>query len=470
MSDRERRSDEEREAARLERERKRSGSGPSEVPEKPATTVPGSEGSAGSTTAGAGPPRAATPPPVTARPAKPRPAAPAPPAPPRKVTDPDERPSGTVRPGSAKTGGGEPSPPIAKGRSRSPGRHALLFGVVAVVLAALLFFANGIFEPFSGAAGAKVKVKIPQGVNAGDVGTLLADNGVVASPFFFELRATLGGDRGNLRAGEYELQKGMTNSAALAALTNVAKGAAVIDVLVPEGPSRPELAKVVARQGVKGSYVNASKSSPVLDPRKYGAPSNVQSLEGFLFPATYELLKKSPTAKRLVNDQLKAFKQNFATVDLSYARSKNLTGFDVVILASIIEREALFDEDRPLVAAVFYNRLRKSISLGSDATTRFAVDNWDQPLTVSELANSSRYNTRRFAGMPPGPIGNPGLASLKAAANPPKSSDLFFIIEPCRKGRLTFAKTAAEFQTMIDAYNNQRAAEGGKDPAFCRKK
>ena len=98
MSDRERRSDEEREAARLERERKRTGSAPPEVPNKPATTAPGSEGSAGSTTAGAGPPRAATPPPVPARPAKPRPAAPAPPAPPRKVTDPDERPSGTVRP------------------------------------------------------------------------------------------------------------------------------------------------------------------------------------------------------------------------------------------------------------------------------------------------------------------------------------------------------------------------------------
>ncbi len=473
MSDRGRRSEEEREAARLERERKRTGSRPPDVPQEPKKPEQVKSGNTDSTTVGAGPPRAASPPPAPARPVTPRPAAPTPaasPAAPRKVTDPDERPSGTIRPGSPKSGNLDAPAAVAKGRRRSPGRHALLFGVVAVVLAALLFFANGIFEPFSGAAGAKVKIKIPQGVNAGDVGTLLADNGVVASPFFFELRATLGGDRGNLRAGEYELQKGMTNSAALAALTNVAKGAAVIDVLVPEGPSRPELAKVVARQGVKGSYVNASKSSPVLDPRKYGAPSNVQSLEGFLFPATYELLKKSPTAKRLVNDQLTAFKQNFATLDLSYARSKNLTGFDVVILASIIEREALFDQDRPLVAAVFYNRLRQSISLGSDATTRFAVDNWDQPLTVSELANSSRYNTRRFAGMPPGPIGNPGLASLKAAANPPKSSDLFFIIEPCRKGRLTFAKTAAQFQTMIDAYNNQRAAEGGKDPAFCRKK
>jgi UPF0755 protein len=467
MSDEQSRSEEEREAARLERGRKRAAAqGEPPLPPRkkdlPAQAPP----------IGAGSPRKAKPAAAAARPADkaPQPAPPAkaeqpptPPTPPRKVTDDDESPSGTIRPGGATT-----PPPSPQRRRRSPGRHAMLFAIIAVVLVGALFILNGIFEPFKGGGSESVTVKIPAGVDAGDIGTLLADKGVVGSRFFFELRATIGGDRGKLRAGTYELRKSMSNGAALAVLTNVQKGAAVIDVLVPEGPARDEIAPVVAKQGVTGNYVAASVASPQLDPTIYGAPKNVSSLEGFLFPATYELLKSAPTAKRLVSDQLKAFKRNIADVNMSYAKSKNLSVFDVVILASIIEREALFDRDRPLVAAVFYNRLRDSISLGSDATTRFAVRNWDQPLTASQIASKSPYNTRQVAGLPPGPIGNPGLASIEAAANPPKSDYLYFIVAPCKKGALVFAKTLPEFQNLIDAYFNRRAAQGGKDPAFCR--
>ncbi len=467
MSDEESRSEEQREAARLERERKRAadkGEPPPPPPRKkdlPPQARP----------IAPGPPSKAKPaaPPATradkAPPAPPKRAAqpPTAPTPPRKVTDDGETPSGTIRPGGATT-----MPPSPQTRRRSPGRHALLFAIVAVVLVGALFILNGIFEPFKGGGSESVTVKIPAGVDAGDIGTLLADKGVVGSRFFFELRATIGGDRGKLRAGTYKLRKSMSNGAALAVLTNVQKGAAVIDVLVPEGPAREEIAPVVAKQGVTGNYVAASVASPQLDPTSYGAPKSVSSLEGFLFPATYELLKSAPTATRLVNDQLKAFKRNIAEVNMSYAKSKNLSVFDVVILASIIEREALFDRDRPLVAAVFYNRLRDSISLGSDATTRFAVRNWDQPLTASQIASKSPYNTRQVAGLPPGPIGNPGLASIEAAANPPKSDYLYFIVAPCKKGALVFAKTLPEFQKLIDAYFNRRAAQGGKDPAFCR--
>ncbi len=466
MSDEQSRSEEQREAARLERQRKRAAEKGEPAPaparkELPAQAAP----------IGAGPPRAAKPVAPPATPAeRVAPQAPqaagqpaAPPAAPRKVTDDDEPPSGTIRPGGATA-----TPPPAQGRRRSPGRHALLFAIVAVVLVAALFILNGIFEPFKGEGSESVTVKIPPGVDAGDIGTQLADKGVVGSAFFFELRATIGGDRGKLRAGTYKLRKEMSNGAALAVLTNVQKGAAVIDVLVPEGPAREEVAPVVAKQGVTGDYLAASVSSPQLSPTAYGAPKSVKSLEGFLFPATYELLKSAPTAKKLVGDQVTAFKRNIAEVNMSYAKSKNLTVFDVVTLASIIEREALFDRDRPLVAAVFYNRLRDSISLGSDATTRFAVSNWDKPLTASQIASKSPYNTRQVAGLPPGPIGNPGLASIQAAANPPKSDYLYFIVAPCKKGALVFAKTLPEFQKLIDAYFNRRAAQGGKDPAFCR--
>ncbi len=465
MSDQSSRSEEQREAARLERERKRAAdrgepAPPDPAPPREALPPQTPPLASGPPKPAAAPPGRPTPPPQTA------PETAQPPPPPRKLASSAERPSGTVRPGAAAAAA---APDPATPRKRSPGRHALLFGLVALVVVVVLFVANAVIEPFKGDGAGSVAVKIPAGVNAGDVGSILADRGVVSSAFFFELRATLGGDRGNLRAGVYRLRKGMSNGAALAVLTEVKAAAAVIKVVLPEGPARSEIAPVVKKQGVSGSYISASVSSTKLNPRSYGAPANVKSLEGFLFPATYELLKKAPTARRLVDDQMVAFKRNFASVDMSYAKKKNLTAFDVVTLASIIEREVFLDRDRALVAAVFYNRLRQSISLGADATTRFAVSNWSKPLTVSELNSPSKYNTRRFSGLPPGPIGNPGLASIKAAAKPAKSDYLFFVVAPCRNGGLSFAKTDAEFQKLRAIYNNKRAALGGKDPSRCPK-
>ncbi len=115
----------------------------------------------------------------------------------------------------------------------------------------------------------------------------------------------------------------------------------------------------------------------------------------------------------LVNEQVAHFKRNFEKVDLRFAKRKNLTAYDVLIIASLIEREAMVAKERPLIASVIYNRLRDGIPLGIDATVRFVTNNWKRPLRQSELANPSPYNTRVHAGLPPGPIGNPGLASIR---------------------------------------------------------
>ena len=374
---------------------------------------------------------------------------------------PPQEPIGTI---PAATG-----PVQRPGRKRSPGRHALAFALVALVAAALLFLVLATFQPFAGTGGQPVRVRIPPGLGAGGVGSLLAERGVVSSSFFFELRATITGKRGQLRSGTYSLRQDMSYGAALDVLTDNAAAAPVISVVVPEGPSRKEVAPVVARQGVKGSYLRASVSSPVLNPRRYGAPSSAKTLEGFLFPATYELLRARPEAGRLVDEQLKAFKRNFAGVDLSYARSKNLTGYDIVTIASMIERETSVASERRLVAAVIYNRLRKGIPLGIDASTRYAVGNWTGPLTSAQLGSRSPYNTRNRQGLPPGPIGNPGLASLKAAARPASVGYLYYVVAPCRNGAHAFSTTDAEFQQDVAAYNAKRAELGGKDPKVCPK-
>ena len=169
--------------------------------------------------------------------------------------------------------------------------------------------------------------------------------------------------------------------------------------------------------------MKASDSPPKdFDLEDYDA-EDAPNLEGFLFPATYPIVKKE-TAKELVSQQLEAFRSNFDGVDLSYAKSKNLTPYDVLIIASMIEKEIQVPEERKLAAAVIYNRLKAGDTLGIDATIRYYLGNYDEQLTESELADPHPYNTRVNPGLPPTPISNPGVASIEAAANPAKSDAL----------------------------------------------
>ena len=130
----------------------------------------------------------------------------------------------------------------------------------------------------------------------------------------------------------------------------------------------------------------------------------------------------------------------------------------------MVEREAQVARERPLVAAVIYNRLKAGQPLGIDATIRYATGNWSEPLKQSELAIDSAYNTRTRAGLPPGPIGNPGLASLQAAARPARVGYLFYVVKPGTCGEHAFSSTDAQFEQDQQRYNEARDAAGGKRP------
>ncbi len=222
-----------------------------------------------------------------------------------------------------------------------------------------------------------------------------------------------------------------------------------ITVTVPEGYDRAQTAELAKQEGLRGDYMKASVGH-----------------EGFLFPDTFELLRNAPAAD-LVKLQLDDFKTRIRGVDMSYAKSKNLTVDDVVTIASMVEREAQLDSERKLIAAVIYNRLREGIPLGIDATIRFAVGNYDKPLTTSELATDSPYNTRLNSGLPPGPIGSPGLASIEAAAHPAKVDYLYYVVKPGTCGEHAFSSTDAKFQADVAAYNAARDAAGGQSPDTC---
>jgi len=212
-------------------------------------------------------------------------------------------------------------------------------------------------------------------------------------------------------------------------------------IVFPEGFTREDMAQRVqavaqiAEHKRQNKKVRLSKRAYLVAsrPRRLaGFGAKKRLLEGFLFPATYDFLT-STTSAQLVQKQLSAFADNWGKVDLSYAKKKNLTPYDVLIIASLVEKEALVPDERPKIARVIYNRLRAGMNLGIDATTRYGLHvPGTKSLTQSELESSNPYNTRNpnITGLPPTPIANPGLASMQAAAHPVPGDWLYFVRKP----------------------------------------
>jgi cell division protein YceG involved in septum cleavage len=243
---------------------------------------------------------------------------------------------------------------------------------------------------------------------------------------------------------------------------------AVVRVLIPEGETRRQIAARTHTAGLTGSYLSASKRSSLLNPAHYGAPSGTPNLEGFLFPATYELYRGDP-AGRLVHEQLIAFTERFGDEEVRRAHELHITPYQLLIVASMVEREAQLAGDRAKVAAVIYNRLHLSMGLGIDATLRYALNDYTHPLTTAQLALDSPYNTRLHRGLPPTPIDNPGLAAIDAASHPAHAGYLYYVDASDGCGELVFSSTNAQFEHDAAAYHEALAANGGRVPT-CKKR
>jgi uncharacterized YceG family protein len=225
-------------------------------------------------------------------------------------------------------------------------------------------------------------------------------------------------------------------------------------IVFPEGFTRKEMAgRVTAvaqiarrergkRVRLKEQAYLAATANPRPEPT-FGAKA--LPLEGFLFPATYDFTART-TSSQLVAAQLKAFRENWKKVNLAYARSKNLTPYDVLTIASMIEKETPAPEERQLVSAVIYNRLHARMPLGIDAALRYGLDiPGTESIHESQLANPTPYNLRLHAGLPPTPIASPGLASIQAAAHPAKVNYLYFVAKPDKRHHF-FTASASEFE------------------------
>jgi uncharacterized YceG family protein len=227
----------------------------------------------------------------------------------------------------------------------------------------------------------------------------------------------------------------------------------VLRIVFPEGFTRAQMAERVGavrqiartKRGVTmrmtpPRYLAATATTPIPLPFRKDAD---EQIEGFLFPATYAFFSNEG-APRFARRQLSAFRKAWRRVDMRYARSKNLTPYDVLIIASMIEREVVVPRERRLVAAVIYNRLRAGMPLGIDATLRYGLNIAPtEPITNDHLASGSAFNTRNRTGLPPTPIANPGLAAMRAAAHPAQVDYFYFVRKPdCRSHFFTASADA----------------------------
>jgi uncharacterized YceG family protein len=239
----------------------------------------------------------------------------------------------------------------------------------------------------------------------------------------------------------------------------VPSGPKVLHIVFPEGFTRREMAeridavRKIARQKrhvtprlTASGYLAATASSKY--PGLYAGDGKSRPIEGFLFPAKYAFFSNE-TSRHFVARQLAAFRQAFRHVDMRYAKSKNLTRYDVLIIASMIEREVVVPSERPLVAAVIYNRLHRHMPIGIDAALRYGLNiPSTQSITQSELQSNSPYNVRKFTGLPPTPIGNPGLASLQAAAHPAHVDYLYYARKKDRRHHF-FTSSYSAFEQFL---------------------
>ncbi len=303
----------------------------------------------------------------------------------------------------------------------------LLVAVLAVAVFGGLWAYRNLVED-GGAPGALTTVTISKGSSVEDIGSALDRAGIVRSGTAWALKARLNGDDTSLRPGTYSLRRNERYATIVQSLQAGPARVAVVRLTIAEGRAIRDIAVDAGRVGIRRkTYLAAvTRARP---PAGYRATGKERlTMEGFLFPSTYELARPASAAK-LVRAQLAAFAVKTSRVSFADARRKKLTPYDVLIIASMIEREAANAKDRPLISAVIYNRLRQRIPLGIDATIQYRLGSW-KPLTAAGLKLKGPYNTRTNHGLPPTPICNPGIASLQAAAHPAKVDYLYYVAIP----------------------------------------
>lgn len=296
-----------------------------------------------------------------------------------------------------------------------------------------------------------IEVKIPLNTSARRVAEILKENNLITSPGFFVFLCRVEGYDAQLKAGIYQFRR---SQGLMEIIEDLAEGrVATVRIVVPEGSDLKQIGGILIQQGLgsEADWEQALKKEYQCEFIK-SIPESERRLEGFLYPDTY-LVRKDASLEEVINIMLRRFtrvwNENFA----SAARSKGLTPYQVVTMASMVEKEALFDEERPRIAGVMYNRLRAGMPLQVDATVLYSLGCHKDKVTFKDLKVDSPYNTYLYTGLPPGPIASPGYESIKAVIYPEKHDYYYYVAMP--DGHHWFSSSYEEHVAAKNRYQSK---------------
>lgn len=331
---------------------------------------------------------------------------------------------------------------------------------IIVILLILVIIAGGVFAmlhmlgtPLDSSATEKVSVTIEQGFSTDDIARTLSDSGVIDSAFKFKIFSRIEGNDGKYKAGVYEVSASMSPREIMKKL--IEGNEDTITFTIPEGYTLASIADTVAGTGVctADEFLKEAAEGTFDYDFLNGGVQGEKRLEGFLFPSTYNIYKTS-TPHEIIEKMLSTFKDVY---DRAYASSNPaITSAygtsQIVTVASLIEKEAKLDDERPVIASVIYNRLNSSMRLQIDATVQYALGATKERLYESDLKVDSPYNTYKIDGLPVGAICSPGEKAIEAALSPASTDYLFYVASPAKDGSHNFASNYEQFEAYKAEY------------------
>ena len=329
----------------------------------------------------------------------------------------------------------------------------LLILTFIVFITAFVFTQVG---PYNSKNNKDIVVEIPAGSTLNQIADILNENKLIKNELIFKMYVRLGKNTANIKSGKYLLNQTYSNKEII---NDLIKGKVYNEgtkITIPEGSTSKEIIKLL----VKNNLGNEEKYLELVNNPKefyedfdFLKEEKIISLEGFLYPSTY-YFKEDETEKEILSDMIFTFKSKYSEKLQNRQKEEGLSLFEVVNLASIVEKEAVLDEDRPIIASVFYNRMKIGMPLQSDATIQYAFEKRKKSITYADLKIDSPYNSYKKQGLPPTPIANPGIKSIEAVLYPEDTQYLYFVARI--DGGNTYSKTYEEHLKAVEQYRKDR--------------
>ena len=325
-----------------------------------------------------------------------------------------------------------------------PARTLVLSIVRILLILLLVWYFTCLFIP-PGQGARVLDISFPPGSGIRTLAADLKSGGIIRSSWHFILVTRLRGQSHRLKAGEYRFNDAMTPAMILGKL--VAGEVDFRKFALPEGYSIHQAAELLEQKGYfnRSDFLSKCQDPALLNRLGLKGPT----VEGYLYPATYNLSRRG-NEEELIQQMVGQFEKRYAEVLRSGEVLDGLTRHEVVTLASLIEKEAIASEEKPLISSVFHNRLRIGMPLQSDPTAVYGVRAYAGKVTKADIERRSPYNTYLIKGLPPGPIGNPGIDALQAARTPASTPYLYFVAR--QDGTHQFSRTLDEHNRAVSRY------------------